>query len=254
MTATRYLDLLSERLTLLRAQNEVIQHAADLCAATIAAGNVVHVFGAGHSRMMCEEAYPRIGAIVGFHPVVELAVTYFTPVVGGSGLRQALLLERIPGYGRLIFDEADTRPGDAVIVFSSSGVEHIIMDFVDAAREKGLPVIGVTSLAYSGAASAERGGARRLADVAEIVIDNQVPVGDALVEVDGLRERVGASASVLNLAVMDAITAGTAAAMVEVAAEPLVFASPHLVGHERSQERFDTCIAAYEQRIVKRAR
>src|SRR5512139_1854763 len=118
MTAARYLDLLSERLTLLRAQSDSIQRAADLCAATIAAGGVVHVFGAGHSRMMCEEAYPRIGAVVGFHPVVELAVTYFTPVVGGSGLRQALFLERVPGYGKVIFDEADARAGDAVIVFS----------------------------------------------------------------------------------------------------------------------------------------
>lgn len=253
MTAARYLDLLSERLTLLRAQSDSIQRAADQCAATIAAGGVVHVFGAGHSRMMCEEAYPRIGAVVGFHPVVELAVTYFTPVVGGSGLRQALFLERVAGYGKVIFDEADARAGDTVIVFSSSGVEHIVMDFVDAAKATGLPVIGVTSLAYSGVASNERGGVRRLADEADIVIDNQVPVGDALVDVEGLRERVGASASVLNLAVMDAITAGTAAAMVHNGTEPLVFASPHLVGHERSQERFDTCIAAYEQRIVKRA-
>jgi uncharacterized phosphosugar-binding protein len=253
MTAARYLDLLSERLTLLRAQSDSIQRAADLCATTIAAGGVVHVFGAGHSRMMCEEAYPRIGAVVGFHPVVELAVTYFTPVVGGSGLRQALFLERVPGYGKVIFDEADARAGDAVIVFSSSGVEHIVMDFVAAAKATGLPVIGVTSLDYSGVASHERGGARRLADEADIVIDNQVPVGDALVDVDGLGERVGASASVLNLAVMDAITAGTAAAMVHNGTEPLVFASPHLVGHDRSQERFDTCIAAYEQRIVKRA-
>lgn len=252
MTSLNYLDAIAERVNLLRDQAGEIQRAADVCAQAMHAGGVVHVFGAGHSRMMCEEAYPRIGAVVGFHPIVELAVTYFTPVVGGSGLRQALFLERVPGYGRVIFDEADTRPGDAVIIFSSSGVEHIIMDFADAALESGLPVIAVTSSAYSQAASAERSGARRLADIADITIDNHVPVGDALVELDGLDERVGASASVLNLAVMDAITAGTASSLLELGSHPLVFASPHLVGHERSQQRFDECISAYEQRVLKR--
>lgn len=252
MTSKQYLTAIRERITALEAHADEIQVAADVCARTIAAGNVVHVFGAGHSRMMCEEAYPRIGAVVGFHPVVELAVTYFTPVVGGSGLRQALFLERVPGYGRLIFDESGARPGDAVIVFSSSGVEHIVMDFVDAALEASVTVIGVTSDAYSGFAATERGGARRLADVADVVVFNEVPVGDALVMVPGLDEKVGASASVLNLSVMDAITAGTAAALVELGEQPLVFSSPHLVGHERSQERFDECIAAYEERVIKR--
>lgn len=252
MTAAKYLDAISERLALLLTQASQIQLAADLCAKTIHSNGVVHVFGAGHSRMMAEEAYPRIGAVVGFHPVIELAVTYFTPVIGGSGLRQALFLERIPGYGKVIFDEADTRTGDAVIVFSSSGVEHIIVDFVDAAQAAGLPVIAVTSSAYSAAAAAERTNARRIADFADITIDNCVPVGDALVEVKGLDERVGASASILNLSVMDAITAGTASALVELGSEPLVFSSPHLVGHERSQARFDECLTGYEHRILKR--
>ena len=252
MTSKQYLSAIRERLAALEAHADQIQAAADVCAKTIAAGNVVHVFGAGHSRMMCEEAYPRIGAVVGFHPVVELAVTYFTPVVGGSGLRQALFLERVPGYGRLIFEESGARAGDAVIVFSSSGVEYIVMDFVDAALEAGVTVIGVTSDAYSCFAAKERGGARRLAEVADVVVFNEVPVGDALVAVPGLDEKVGASASILNLTVMDAITAGTAATLVELGEKPLVFSSPHLVGHERSQERFDECIAAYEERVIKR--
>lgn len=252
MSAKKYLSSIRQQLELLEAQAESVQAAADVCAEVIARGNVVHVFGAGHSRMMVEESYPRIGALVGFHPVVELAVTYFTPVVGGSGLRQALFLERVAGYGRVIYEEADVRPGDAVIVFSSSGVEYIIMDFVNAAIEAGVTVIGVTSDAYSAKASTERSGAIRLADVADYVVFNQVPVGDALVEIDGLDERVGASASVLNLSVMDAITAGTASSLVARGVKPFVFSSPHLVGHERSQARFDECLAAYERLVLKR--
>lgn len=249
MTDLPYIDAITQRLSLLEDQSEAIAEAGRVCAEHIGAGRLVHVFGAGHSRMMCEEAYPRIGAIVGFHPIVELAVTHFTPVVGGNGLRQALFLERVEGYGRVILEESVAERGDAVIVFSSSGVEHIIMDFVDAAKDLGLPVIGVTSLEYSSTAAAERGGARRLADVADLVIDNHVPAGDAVVELDGLAERVGPSASILNLAVMNSIATATGRSLLDRGVEPMVFGSPHLVGEERSRERFDSCLAEFRTRV-----
>lgn len=249
MNPGRYLDEIIPRLEHLRSQLGAIDRAAGVCADAIAGGGVVHVFGAGHSRMMAEEAYPRIGAVAGFRPVVELALTHFHPVVGPNGLRQTLFLERVPEYGRLIFEELAARQGDAVIVFSSSGVEVIILDFVDAARHAGLTVIGVTSQAYSARASSERGGARRLADVADVVIDNGVPVGDALVEVPGLDERVAPSASILNLAVMDSITAATAHDLVHRGTPPVVFASPHLAGHERSRERMDESLRDYRRRV-----
>ena len=156
MSTGQYLDQLIPRLEKLRSQSEAIERAAALCADAIGGDGVVHVFGAGHSRMMAEEAYPRIGAVAGFRPVVELAVTFFHDVVGPNGLEQALFLERAPGYGTVIFNELAARPGDATIVFSSSGVEAIIMDYVDAAQSAGIKVIGVTSFEYSAQTSAER--------------------------------------------------------------------------------------------------
>jgi len=38
-----------------------IWEAASVCAATIAAGRGVFLFGAGHSALPCQEAFPRIG-------------------------------------------------------------------------------------------------------------------------------------------------------------------------------------------------
>jgi uncharacterized phosphosugar-binding protein len=242
----QYLDQLIPRLEKLRSQSEAIERAAALCADAIGGDGVVHVFGAGHSRMMAEEAYPRIGAVAGFRPVVELAVTFFHDVVGPNGLEQALFL---PGYGTVIFNELAARPGDATIVFSSSGVEAIIMDYVDAAQAASIKVIGVTSFEYSAQTSAERGGARRLADVADIAIDNGVPVGDALVVVPGIDEKVSACASILNLAVMHEITSGTAMALSERGQPPVVFASPHLAGQEHSKARYEQSLSEYRRRV-----
>lgn len=249
MTAGRYLDEVLPLLERLRTQAEPIEAAGRICADAIAGGGVVHVFGAGHSRMMAEEAYPRIGAVAGFRPVVELAITFFHNVVGPNGLRQTLFLERIPDYGRLIFDELGARPGDAVVVFSSSGTEVIITDFVEAALRLGLPVVGVTSFAYSAHVAAERGGATRLADLATVAIDNGVPVGDALVSIDGLAERVAPSASILNLAVMDEVTVATAQALVDRGSPPVVFASPHLAGGEAAERRMAESLDLFRRRV-----
>jgi uncharacterized phosphosugar-binding protein len=181
-----------------------------------------------------------------------MAVTNFHAVTGTNGLRQAMFLERVHGYGTLIFESLRARDGDVVMIFSNSGVEAIIIDFARAAQSAGLTVIGVTSLAYSSAASSGRSNAIRLADVADVVIDNGVPVGDALITLDGLTERVAPSSSILSLAIMDCITAQTAAQLLVAGVEPMVFASPHLVGTERSQERFDACLIAYDEQVARR--
>src|SRR5205814_8643410 len=53
-----------------------------LCTAAIAQDGLVHLFGCGHSRMLCEEMTPRQGCFVGWHTLVELGLTYHNVIVG----------------------------------------------------------------------------------------------------------------------------------------------------------------------------
>lgn len=244
-----YMSALRERSELVAQQSKEIHQAATACADAIGARHWVHVFGAGHSRMMAEESYPRIGGLVGFHPIVELALTYFTPVIGNNGLKQAIFLEKVPGYGRLILEEVAPDQKDVLLVFSSSGVEHVVIDMVRAAKAKGLTVIGVTSLDYSSTASRERGGVPRLADLSDITIDNHVPVGDAVVPLQGLDRLVGPSSSILNLTVMNLITVTTAELMLARDVTPMVFASPHLDDPRGENTWMDDCLADYRGRL-----
>ena len=81
-------------------QSEALSAAADLYARSIANDGLVHLWGGGHSALGVLETFPRIGSIVGFHPILELPITYYSNVVGVSGLRQALFLERVSGLCR----------------------------------------------------------------------------------------------------------------------------------------------------------
>ena len=62
-------------------QMEAIQRAAGLCARTISENGLVHMFGTGHSRIFLEEMFPRHGSFPGFHPIVELSLTFHNAVV-----------------------------------------------------------------------------------------------------------------------------------------------------------------------------
>src|SRR5258706_16107418 len=97
-----YKEALGRLETLLDSQRPALDQAASHCTEAIAAGGLVHLFGCGHSRMMCEEMTPRQGCFVGWHTIVELALTYHNPIVGPNGLRQTLHLEKTAGYAEQI--------------------------------------------------------------------------------------------------------------------------------------------------------
>jgi uncharacterized phosphosugar-binding protein len=59
-------------------QLEKIQQAATIMADTIEADRWVHTFGCGHATLPIEEMYPRIGGFVGFHPMIELPLDFFS--------------------------------------------------------------------------------------------------------------------------------------------------------------------------------
>src|SRR5262245_10115717 len=95
--AADYLARCREILEGVAAQQLQIEQAADWFAASILAGRMVHLFGAGHSRIMVEEMWPRYGSFPGFNPIVELSLSFHNLVVGANGQRQAMFLENQPG-------------------------------------------------------------------------------------------------------------------------------------------------------------
>ena len=94
-----------------------IHQAAKLMADSIEAGRWVHTFGCGHSTLPVEEMYPRIGGFVGFHPMIELPLSFFTHIVGDMGVHQFIFLERVEGYGNQIMKGYKFDPRDTVWIF-----------------------------------------------------------------------------------------------------------------------------------------
>lgn len=230
-------------------QMDNINAAAELFADTIAAERLVHVFGSGHSRMNTEEMFPRIGSFPGFHPIAELALTNHVGVVGPNGLRQVLFLERVEGFGRTILQQIKLHKGDAFLVFSSTGINGVVIEVALLAKEMGMPVVAITSVDHGNATTSRHSSGKRLMDIADIVIDNCTPAGDAITSIDGLEHRVGPSSSIGSIAVVNALKVATAEKLVARGVKPVVLASPHFTGAKEGEAQLERVYEEYFRRV-----
>ena len=232
-------------------QLAAIARAAELSAEAIAAGGLVHLFGTGHSRIPLEEMFPRYGSFPGFHPMAELSMTFHTQVVGANGQRQAMFIEQVEGLADVILANFRLSPPDVMVVFSASGRTAVPIEMAMGARERGLAVVVVTSVAESLAQPATHPSGTRLLDHGDVVIDLGTPAGDALVTLDGLDTPVGPGSSIGNVAVVNELKVQTAALLVARGVIPPVLTSASVVGRERSAALFEAAYREHAERLAR---
>lgn len=232
-------------------QDDAIENASQYCAESIAGGGVVHTFGTGHSRIPVEELFPRYGSYPGFHPIVELSMTFHTQVVGANGQRQAMFIERTEGLAAQILANFTLRATDAMLVFSASGLNAVPVEMAMEAREAGLRVIAVTALAESRDALPRHSSGTKLTDHADVVIDLCTPAGDALCEVDGLDVPIGPGSTLAATAIVNELKVQVARRLAEQGVLPPVLTSASLVGPEESTARFEAAYLEHGRRAAE---
>ena len=231
-------------------QMGAIEQAAGWSAATIGDGGLVHLFGSGHSRIPVEEMFPRYGSFPGFHPMVELSMTFHTEVVGSNGQPQAMFIERVSGLAEVILSGFEFGGGDMMIIFSASGRAAVPVEMALGSAGRGMKVVAVTSLAESEAAPATHESGKRLFEIADLVIDIGTPPGDALVTLQGLETPVGPGSTLANAMVVNEIKVRTAELLLAEGKLPPVLTAASVVGAEESQRLFDAAYAVHARRLA----
>src|SRR3954464_13648225 len=225
--ATDYYDKTQELLRRLRhTQLPAIERAADLCADRIARGGLIFMFGAGHSRMMCEEMAPRQGCFVGFYSWAEQAVSQHCATIGMNGLRGPLFLEKIEGYAGELLSGFKFGPHDAFIIISTSGIRPLIVEMALGAKARGMPVIAMVSVAHCSQSKPAHSSGKKLIDVADLVLDNQCPPGDCVVELPGLAWRTGPTSTVTGAMLINMLRCETAERLLKKGHTPVMLPSP----------------------------
>jgi uncharacterized phosphosugar-binding protein len=235
---------------LLDGQRDALDRAAALCTEAIAADGLVHLFGCGHSRMLCEEMTPRQGCFVGWHTIVELGLTFHNLIVGPNGLRQSLHLEKTPGYAEQILRNFAFGPRDVLIVISTSGIREVIIEMAEGARRRGLAVIGVVSRAHCEQAQPAHPSGKKLLDVADVILDNGAPVGDTLLPLEGSPHKTGPFSTIGGALVMNLLRCEVAQRLVDRGIEPVFLPSHQFVGSRTVEEQLEFFYAQYARRLA----
>jgi uncharacterized phosphosugar-binding protein len=235
---------------LLECQRDPLDRAAALCTEAIAGDGLVHLFGCGHSRMMCEEMTPRQGCFVGWHTIVELGLTFHNLIVGPNGLRQSLHLEKTLGYAEQILRNFAFGPHDVMIVVSTSGIREVIVEMAEGARKRGLRVIGLVSRAHCEQAKPAHPSGKKLIDIADVVLDNGAPVGDSLLAIDGCRHRTGPFSTIGGAMVLNMLRCEVAHRLAQRGIEPVFLPSHQFVGSRTVEEELEVFYAQYAKTVA----
>jgi uncharacterized phosphosugar-binding protein len=215
------------------AEHASIERAAQLAAESIASGGVLHIFGTGHSHMIALEAFGRAGGLAAVNAIVDFALTPLSQ--GRDGV-----LERLHGYADVLLETEDLRAGEVVVVVSNSGINAVPIEFALGCKQRGLHVVAVTSLTHSRSSPSRHASGRKLYEVADLVIDNHGPSGDAAISLTG-DIAVGPTSTVAGAAIVNALTARIAQLLTERGVETPVLGplSPAvgLRGLEQRQRR-----------------
>ncbi|HET8549486.1 MAG TPA: SIS domain-containing protein [Bryobacteraceae bacterium] len=233
-----------------RTQMPNVEKASEICANSIANGGLVFLFGAGHSRMMCEEMTPRQGCYAGFFALVELALSNHASIVGANGLRAPLYLEKYEGYAEEILRSFHFGPHDAFIVISTSGIRPVVVELGLGAKRRGMPVIGILSERHCAQSAPAHSSGRKLIDVADVVIDNQCPPGDCVLELEGLEWRTGPASTVTGAMIVNMIRCETAERLLRRGYKPVLLPSHQFVGDTSAAEQLERFYEAYRKSLA----
>jgi uncharacterized phosphosugar-binding protein len=161
-----------------REQTAAVAAAADLVVGGLRAGGVVQAFGTGHSQALAMELSGRAGGLV---PTNMIALRDLV-LLGGEPpeLLFTKHLERDPAVGRRLYDLAGVSPPDVFVMASNSGGNGSVVELAHAVKEHGHPLVVITSMAHSGRVTSRHPSGLRLFELADVVLDNGAPYGDAV--------------------------------------------------------------------------
>lgn len=200
-------------------QEDVIDEVSALCAERVAAGGLMYFFGTGHSHMISEEPFYRAGGLACVYPIFE------TDLMLHEGASKSSIYERMPGLGGAIIDNKPLTKNDVIFLISNSGRNAVIVDAALRAREIGAVTVAITSLNHSRGVSSRHPSGKRLFEVCDYVLDNGGVPGDACVHLDGLKEAIAPTSSVVDVTIVNLISIGTAQKLLEMGIVPPVFTS-----------------------------
>lgn len=231
-------------------QSENIMKAAQIMADTLKENRWVHTFGCGHATLPIEEIYPRIGGFVGFHPIIELPLTFFTNIVGSLNVHEFVFLERVEGYGNQIMKGYNFDKRDCIWIFSHTGINAVNIDIALESKKRGMKVIAYGAVSESINKKSRHSSGKNIFEIADLTVDTCVPIEDATIKLPNHFDKVGPISTIafVSAAWMTVIT--VAEILDKSGIKLFIHPSHNIPSDTTAHERLENALKEYKNRIA----
>jgi uncharacterized phosphosugar-binding protein len=245
---TRYLALVTEHLNRLHEEEkEAVLKAARMVADHVKQDKIVYAYGpGGHSNLGSQEIFFRAGGLMHVSAILDEGT-----LLSGGALR-SMAVERTPGYGRIVVEDYGLQAGDLLILINAYGINSAVIDTALEAKRRGVVTIGVTSVSHARQTPpdhpARHPTKHNLHELVDVVLDCKVGVGDAVLEIEGLEQRVAAMSTFANAFLLNALVAETVNMLAAEGVKPPIWMSGNATGGDEWNRQF---IERFKGRIKK---
>ena len=236
----QYKDKIIEILNQIEKEEESIKRAAQVMSKAIADGQVIHVIGTGgHSNMGAEEVLWRAGGLAPINAILDAGTNLI------HGAKRSNIIERTPGYAIKVMDAygVGEKEGEVIIIVNAYGINSMTIDTVIEAKKRKMISIGVTSKSFAQIVPfghpARHASNKTLYEEADIFIDNHLPAGDAIVDIEGFEQKVGPTSTFCNSFAMNLLVIETVKKLLEMGMVPPVWMSANLPGGDEANRKYE---------------
>ncbi len=214
-------------------QHEALQLSATWVGESLASGHWIYAFGTGHSHMLAEEVFYRAGGLARAVPILD------TPLMLHERAIEATYVERREGYASTLLDLYPVEKGDLLIIASNSGRNAVPIEMAIEGRRRGLRVVALTNFEHANAWPSRHSSGKRLAEAADLAIDNCGVMGDACIQMEGLPGLIGPTSTVTGAFIVNALLVQGIEESMKRGVTPEIFISSNSDGDDHNHRLLD---------------
>lgn len=233
-----YFDQIKNYLSdILHTEIEKIRKAAEMVADQVKQDKVFYVYGpGGHSNLASQEIFFRAGGFMHASAILDEGTLL------SNGALRSMQIERTPGYGKIVIDEYQLQKDDLLIVVNAYGINAATIDAVLEARSRGVTTIGISSVKHAEETPSDHPARHpskyNLHDIVDLSIDSKIIVGDAVMEIEGQTQKVGAMSTFTNAFILNSIMIEATALLGRQNIEAPIWKSGNATGGDEWNNQF----------------
>jgi len=201
-------------------QKEKIVQAAEIAAQTIINDGIIYIFGCGHSHLIALDNFYRAGGLCNVSAMLD------TDLMLHNGAAKSSKMEKMSGIAEAVFDRYNLQSNDCLFVISTSGKNAVPVEMAQTAVKNGIKTVTVVSAAYFD----DRSDKPLLYQCGDMYIDNCVPHGDAVMNIDGCDTTMGSLSTVASAFIMQSVLLEAASRAAQAGKKPPVYMSGNVEG------------------------